>query len=140
MDFWGAGTLLISLSTQLVSRGAAAGEMGGTPSGADSSRLVLAGGHTRGRPRKEQEGGGLHPPPVALLYCSEPLPTLHLLGPVPGEGLPGAGAHVNTCRCVCASWSGAGLVPVGPQGTLQSSVGTLFCLLIMQASCSDPPE
>lgn len=47
MDFWGTGALLISFHTQLVSRGAAAGEMGGTPSGADSSRLVLAGGHAQ---------------------------------------------------------------------------------------------
>lgn len=76
MNFWGAGALLISLRTQLVSRGAAAGEMGGTPSGADSSRLVLAGGHTRWVAQEGIGWGWAAHPPVALLYYSEPLPTI----------------------------------------------------------------
>lgn len=76
MDFWGAGALLISHRIQLVSRGAAAGEMGGTPSGADSSRLVLAGGHTL-RVAREGTGWGVGCiPPSALPYYSEPLPTM----------------------------------------------------------------
>lgn len=55
-----AGAVLISLSAQLASWGAAAGEMEGTPSGADSSRLALAGGHTWGV--RGQDGVGMQPP------------------------------------------------------------------------------
>lgn len=88
MDFWGTGALLISLHIQLVSRGAAAGEMGGTPSGADSSRLVLAGGHTRRVAREGTGWGGwaVYPPVLCCITQSPCLPW-HPLGSVPGEGL-----------------------------------------------------
>lgn len=132
MDFWGTGALLISLRIQLVSRGAAAGEMGGTPSGADSSRLVLAGGHTR-RVAREGTGWGwaVYPPVLCCITLSPCLPW-HPLGPVPGEGLSW-GRWACEYLQVCATWSEAELVPEGVRGTLQNWVGTLFCVLVMRS-------
>lgn len=125
MDFWGAGALLISPRIQLVSRGAAAGEMGGTPSGADSSRLVLAGGHTR-RVAREGTGWGMGCiPPSALPYYS-----WHPLGLAPREGLSW-GCRACEYLQVWATWPEEGLATQEVRGTLQSWVGTPFSVSLL---------
>lgn len=69
-----------------------------------------------------------------MLCCITLSPCLpwHPLGPVPGEGLSW-GLRACEYLQVCATWSEAELVPVGVHGTLQSWVGTLFCVLVMRS-------
>lgn len=67
-------------------------------------------------------------PPSALLYYSEPLPTM---APSRLRARGGAVMGLLGMRIpagVCHS-SEAGLVPTGARGTLQSWVGTLLCVL-----------
>lgn len=65
-------------------------------------------------------------PPRALLYYSEPLPTMAPSRPcAKGRGCRGSAGHVNTCRCV---------PPGQKQGWRPKGfVGTLLCVLVTRA-------
>lgn len=73
MDFWGAGALLISLRIQLVSRGAAAGEMGGYSIRGRQLQTGAGGwAHTAGGPGRNRMGGGLCTPQCSAVLLRAP--------------------------------------------------------------------
>lgn len=62
---------------------------------------------------------GCSPPSGSAVLLRAPAYPLHLLGPVPGGGLSWGDWACEYLQ-VCGTWSGAGLVAAGSQGTLHS--------------------